>query len=439
MERILIRNALLVTLDDTQPDSLTGDLLICDNLIESISPEAGNLDQMKVDRIIDGSNYLVMPGLVNTHGHAAMTLFRGFADDLPLREWLEEMIWPIEEFLTEEDVYWGTMLAAVEMIRGGTTTFTDMYFFMEQTARAAAESGLRAVLSRGMVGFGDSAEAGLLEARQLIDRWQGEADGRINIYLGPHAPYTCPPEYLKKVIKLAEEQNRPLQIHLSETKGEVDESYNKYGKSPVELVNEVGLFEHPVTAAHCVHTSDKDLEIMAEKNVTVAHNPGSNLKLGSGVAPVAKMLEKGITVGIGTDGAASNNNLDMFEELRLTSLLQKGVNMDPTLVNAKKVLSMATFDGAQALHLESVGRLKEGYRADLIALNLNRAHLLPLHNPLAHLAYAASATDVELVIIDGKILLEKNELKTIDEERVYHEASKCAARLTGNYHDSRRA
>jgi len=431
LSSILIKNALLVTMDEKMPDYFHGDLLVVDDRLARISENPAMIEPTGSETVIDGSKLLVMPGLINTHGHTAMTLFRSYADDLPLKEWLEEKIWPIEEYLSAEDVYWGTKLAICEMLKGGTTTFTDMYFFMDKVAEAAAESGIRAFLSRGMIGFGDSAAKGLKESEEFIYSWHGAEGGRINVTLGPHALYTCPPGYLEKVIALADKTKRSLQIHLSETKLEVEESYEKYGKSPIEQVAELGLFKSRVTAAHCVHVSEGDLDVLAENKVGVAHNPGSNLKLGSGVAPVARMLAKGIKVGIGTDGASSNNNLDMFEELRLASLLAKGIAMDPTLLNAKSTLRMATLMGAKALFLENCGCLKEGWKADLIGLYLDVPHLTPMHDPIAQVVYAASAADVALVLVDGKILLEKGELKTIDEAKIRMEAARCAARLVG--------
>ena len=431
MGDILIKDTLLVTVDEQRPGYFFGDILVKGDKIARISEHPEKIDSKTAAVVIDGKNLLIMPGLVNTHGHAAMTLFRSYADDLPLQEWLEKKIWPIEEHLTADDVYWGSMLAICEMLKGGTTTFKDMYFFMDKVAEAAAESGIRAFLSRGMIGFGDSAAKGLKETEEFIQNWHGAKGGRINVTLGPHAPYTCPPPYLEKVMALATTSGRPLQIHLSETKREVEESIAQYGASPIELVNRLGLFEHKVTAAHCVHVSERDIEILAEKQVGVANNPGSNLKLGSGVAPVARMLAKGIKVGIGTDGASSNNNLDMFEELRLTSLLAKGIAMDPTLINAKTALRMATVMGAEALFMDGCGCLKEGWKADLIGLRLDVPHLTPMHDPTAQVVYAASAADVDLVLVDGKLVLEKGELKTIDEAKVRAEAARCAARLVG--------
>lgn len=429
MAGILIKNALLVPVDDQKPDFFYGDILIANDCIEAIAIHPQKLDDSKVEQVINGENLIVMPGLVNTHGHAAMTLFRSYADDMPLKDWLEQKIWPIEEHLTADDVYWGTMLALAEMIKGGTTTFTDMYFFMDRVAEAAAESGIRAVLSRGLIGFGPTSESGLKETEAFVEDWHGAENGRINIMLGPHAPYTCPPAFLQKVMDLAVKTGRPIQIHLSETRQEVEDSLKEHGFRPPKLLYDLGLFDFPVIAAHCVHLNDDDIGMLAEKNVGVAHNPGSNLKLGSGIAPVARMLQSGIKVGIGTDGASSNNNLDMIEEMRLAALLAKGISLDPIMINALTALQMATVKGAETLFLKNTGRLREGWKADLIGLRCDRPHLTPMHDPLAHLVYASAAADVDLVMVDGRVLLERGALKTLDEEKIRYESARCAKRL----------
>ncbi|MGB4618275.1 MAG: amidohydrolase, partial [Dethiobacteria bacterium] len=288
-----------------------------------------------------------------------------------------------------------------------------------------------AVLSRGLIGLGEGAGDALKEGEKLIEDWHGRENGRINVNLGPHAPYTCPPEFLKKVIEAAERTGRPLQIHLAETAGEVEECRARYALTPVQLMEREGLFRHRVVAAHCVHLEAEDIRILAERKVGVAHNPGSNLKLGSGVAPLKHLLEAGVKVGLGTDGAASNNNLDLWEEMRLAALLAKGLEMDPTLVPAMTALKMATVYGAEVLSLEQVGQLRPGYKADLVGIRKVAPHLSPLHDPVAHLVYSASAADVQLVMVDGEILLEGGELTRLDEERIIYEASRCAARLTG--------
>ncbi|HED24724.1 MAG TPA: amidohydrolase, partial [Firmicutes bacterium] len=296
----LISNALIVPVNEQKPLYFRGDLLVTGDRIEKIVERPDTIKPDGGTKIIEGDCLIVMPGLVNGHGHTAMTLFRGYADDMPLKEWLEEKIWPIEELLTAEDIYWGTLLGIAEMIKGGTTTFTDMYFFMERVAGAAAESGMRAVLSRGLVGLTDNDGKGLRETEEFIKKWHGAEEGRINVIIGPHAPYTCPPEYLKKVMALAEKTGRPMQIHLSETRKEVEESLKKWGFSPPEQLDNLGFLDYPVIAAHCVHLTRRDFNILEEKNVGVIHNPGSNLKLGSGIASTAGMLEEGIRVGLGT-------------------------------------------------------------------------------------------------------------------------------------------
>ena len=374
---------------------------------------------------------LVMPGFVNTHTHAAMTLFRGYADDMPLKDWLEKKIWPAEARLKREDIYWGTLLAICEMIRGGTTCFADMYFEMDEVARACQESGIRASLAQGLIGL-DKIKGlmGLKESKSLVRNWHRAGDGRITIMLGPHAPYTCPPEYLKKVAKTAEQLNVPIHIHLAETRGEVEECLKVHGKTPVKLVSDLGLLEQRVLAAHCVHLSPEDIELLAEKKVAVAHNPGSNLKLGSGVAPLTEMLQKNILVSIGTDGAASNNNLDMVEEMRTAALLQKGLKEDAAAIPAGTALKLATLNGPASLFLnDNIGPLRKGAKADLIVVSLKKPHLSPLHNLPAHLVYSAAASDVELVMVNGIILMEKRVLLTIDEERVLYEAQKRAEKL----------
>ncbi|MDY6825839.1 MAG: amidohydrolase [Bacillota bacterium] len=429
MKKYLVNNAMIVPVDDERSLYFRGDLLVSGERIEKIVERPETIEPDDDIEIITGENLIVMPGLVNGHGHTAMTLFRSYADDMPLQEWLEEKIWPIEELLSAEDVYWGTLLGIAEMIKGGTTTFTDMYFFMDQVAEAAVESGMRAVLSRGLVGLTDEDEKGLQETEEFIKRWHGAEEGRINVTIGPHSPYTCPPEYLKKVMALAEKTGKLLQIHLSETRKEVEDSMRQWGFSPPEQLYNMGFLDYPVIAAHCVHLTERDFYLLQEKNVGVIHNPGSNLKLGSGIASTAGMLGDGIRVGLGTDGAASNNNLDMIEEMRLAALISKGASEDPTLIDAATATKMATINGAEILGLSETGKLREGYKADLIGLRCDRPHLIPMHDPVAHLVYAAQSADVELVMVDGRILLEKGKLKTLDEEKIKTEAEKCAFRL----------
>lgn len=390
----------------------------------------GHGDKQLYDRVIQAERYALMPGFVNTHGHAPMTLLRSVADDLPLKEWLEEGVWPLENNLNSDRVYWGTMLAIVEMLKGGTTTFTDMYFFEDDIARAVAETGMRAVLCQGIVALGAGFESKLADSQRFVRDWHGKADGRITATLAPHAPYTCPQPFLDQIMDAAAQLNVPLQTHLSESPLEVKESYDQYGKSPVQVLEESHMFEFPVLAAHCVNLDSNDIDILARHDVRVAHNPGSNLKLGSGIAPVPALLDKGVTVGLGTDGAASNNNLDMLEEVRLAALIHKGVHNDPTLISAAKVLEMATCMGARAVFLEKeIGAIREGLKADLILMDLDKPHLTPRQEIDSHIVYSAQSADVSLVMVDGKILVEDGKLTTIDEERVLFESNRCAREM----------
>jgi 5-methylthioadenosine/S-adenosylhomocysteine deaminase len=316
MEKILIRADYLLPGGENWDTISDAELLIEDGIVSYVG-QRRNHPIGTVDRIIEGKNKLVMPGLINTHTHAAMTLFRGYADDMPLMDWLEQKIWPAEARLNMDDIYWGTMLAICEMIRGGTTCFADMYFHMGEVARACLESGIRASLAQGLIGIDglQEGEKRLEASKELVAQWHG-AGGLITIMLGPHAPYTCPPQYLEKVLAVAGALKVPMHIHLAETRGEVQDCLDSWGKRPIALMESIGLFTQPVLAAHCVHLSEDEIEILARRQVSIAHNPGSNLKLGSGIAPLVDLLEQGALVSLGTDGAASNNNLDMIEEMR---------------------------------------------------------------------------------------------------------------------------
>lgn len=428
--KILIKDAQILPMTKQQGEGdyyVQGNIAIYNGRISGVGniPEDGDFD-----KVIDASGCVVLPGLINTHTHAAMTLFRSYADDLPLMEWLNTKIWPIEGIMTGADVYWGTMLSILEMIKSGTTTFVDMYSFMDDVARAVEESGIRGVLSRGVIGIGPNGEASLMESVDFVKNWQGKASGRITTMLAPHAPYTCPPDYLKKVMNYADQLGVGIHIHLAETLSEVADMEKAYGKRPVELMNEIGLLERHVLGAHVVHVNEGELDILAEKKVGVAHNPQSNMKLASGIAPVAKMLRQGIPVALGTDGASSNNNLDMMEEMRSASLLQKVATMDPTSLPAYQTLEMATRNGAAVLKMEEeIGQIAVGKKADLILVDFHKPHLYPRHDTAAHLVYAAQSADVKTVVIDGKVVMENRQVLTMDEERILYEAEKCAKRL----------
>lgn len=425
-QTIILKNVELLSDHD---ELIQTDITISDDCITSIGTAMETGDKA---RVIDCTDKLAIPGLINTHTHAAMSLFRSYADDMLLMDWLENKIWPAEANLTAEDVYYGTLLAIAEMLKTGTTTFADMYFYMPQVAEAVAESGIRAVLARGMTGLGANALQSLVESEAFYRDYHHTADERITVMLGPHAPYTCPPDYLKKVVALAQKLGAEIHIHLSETAGEVENCFKQYGKSPIELMSELGVLDCGVLAAHCVHVSTEDIQIMRQKQVRVAHNPGSNMKLASGIAPVPQMLAAGLCVGLGTDGAASNNNLDILEEIRLAALLHKVSARDPLVIPAQTAVKMATSFGAQALGLsDKVGRLAPGFKADIVLLDMNSPHWCPRHNRLSLLAYSASAGDVHTVIANGKIVVENRRLTTIDEEKLLYEAHKRSMRLTG--------
>jgi 5-methylthioadenosine/S-adenosylhomocysteine deaminase len=381
------------------------------------------------DQVIDGNDMLATPGFVNTHNHVAMTVFRSYADDMQLMDWLEKKIWPAEAKLTNEIIYAQSMLGIAEMIRGGTTAYADMYDHMDQEAKAVQETGIRACLCRGSIGVGPNAQAGLDESRQLFTDWNGAADGRITVMMGPHAPYTCPPDYLHKFVDMAHELGSEIHIHLSETKGEVENIKKQYGKTPIALMNELGVLDCGCLAAHCVWVDDNDLDIMAQKDVRVAHNPGSNLKLASGIAPVPKMLAKGITVGLGTDGASSNNNLDIFEEMRLATLIHKADTLDPLAISAATAVDMLTEQGAKCLGYKNIGKLESGYKADITLIDREGLHWYPKNNTLSLFVYAGNSFDVDTVLVNGKVLLRHKEFTTLDVEKVKSEAERTKNKL----------
>lgn len=388
-----------------------------------------DVEGISSDEVIDGKGMLALPGLINTHTHVAMTLFRSYADDLALMDWLQNMIWPAEAHLDDDIVYWGSMLAFAEMIRGGTTAFCDMYMFMESCAKAAEKAGIRGNIARGLAGVTPNGEKALEENIRLYQDWNNACDGRIRIMLGPHAPYTCPPEYLKKVRDASEKYGIPIHIHLAETKGEVETCIEKFGITPIALMNQIGLFDRPTLAAHCVHVNEEDIQIMAEKHVCVAHNPGSNLKLASGIAPVPKMRSAGITVGLGTDGASSNNKLDMFAEMRLAALIHKAAALDPFAVKADEAMQMGTAEGAKCLGYDDLGALDEGKLADIILIDRSGYHWKPRFNSISLAVYAGNSMDVDTVIVNGQLLMRGKELLTIDKEQLDFETERVTKKL----------
>ena len=383
------------------------------------------------EQTIDAKDMLAIPGFVNAHTHASMTLLRSYADDMELMTWLNDHIWPVEAKMISNDIYWGAALAAVEMIQSGTTTFADMYGpFMERVADVVTESGMRGVLSRGIIGVAPDGEKKLEENISLYEDYNGAANGRIKVMFGPHAPYTCPPEFLKKVAAAAQRLGAEVHIHMNETKAEIEQITKQYGKRPFEYVEDTGLFESPTLAAHCVHLSDDEIAIIKKHHIRVAHNPGSNMKLASGIAPVPRLLKEGVTVALGTDGTSSNNNLDMLQEVQLAALLHKVNEYDPLAVPAFEALKMGTEYGAKAVGLDGIGRLEAGVKADIVLVSMKGAAWVPRFNEVSLLVYSGSAADVDTVICDGKVLMQHREILTLDEEKIKYEAQKCAERLT---------
>jgi len=381
------------------------------------------------DTSIDCAGKLGIPGFINAHTHLAMVLFRGLADDVPLRVWLEDHIWPIEAKLEPEDVYWCTLLAIAEGIKGGTVAFADMYFHIDEVARAVEESGVRALLSYGMIAptLDPKGASELRQAEMFVERWEGAADGRIHTAISPHTLYTCGEDVWRQAVDLAKESGVPVHTHVAETRRESDEWHDATGLSPVASLERYGAFEVPLLAAHCVHVDVEDIATLVEHDVRVVHCPKSNAKLGSGIAPVNAMREAGVTVAIGTDGAASNNRLDMMEEIRAAWLLQRAKDENAMTPSAADVVRMATEDGRKALGL-GPGGLTQGGAADLVLLDTDRLHTTPRHDPAAMLAFAADGLDVTDVIVDGRWLMKDGELLTIDEERVKSEVNRLLDR-----------
>ena len=382
------------------------------------------------DRVLNGTGRLAIPGFVNAHCHTAMTLLRGYADDMDLESWLFNEIFPAEAKLTDDDVYWGTMLGIAEMIRGGVSCVNDMYLKMDNVASAFCDSGMRAMISIGPLLTEKRGDA-LVDidgCKAFFKRWDGASGGRIGVNIEIHSVYLYQPDTLIEGARLAKGLGAAIHIHILETATERRNMLGQYGESSVFLAEKYGILDVPVVAAHCVHVDDGEIAILKRKGASVAHNPTSNLKLASGVAPVTKMLESGVNVCLGTDGASSNNTLDIMMEMRQAALVHKGVSGDPTAVPAATAFGMATQRGARALGLggRGVGALEAGGKADITLVSLDKPHTQPLHNHLSALVYAARASDVDTVIVDGNILMEQRRLTTIDEEKIIFMAAQSA-------------
>ena len=423
-KNILIKDATIIA-----DEIIKGSLLIENDKIVEISDK---IEISDAEEVILADDKILLPGLVNTHTHLSMTLMRGLADDIPLDSWLNNHIWPVEANLTGEHCYAGALLACAEMIKSGTTCFNDMYFFMDQVAKAADEAGIRGMLSHGMIDFGDEEKRKneFKETIRIIKKCHNTGDGRIKVAFGPHSPYTCSQELLEGVKKESNKYGVRIHIHVSETQKEVSDIQEIHGKRPFEYLNDINFLGEEVTAAHAVWVSDSEIDIIKEKNVKLSHNPSSNMKLSSGISPVAKLLDKEVCVSLGTDGPASNNNMDLFEEMKISALLQKVNTMDPTVLSAENVYKMATINGANSLGLENeIGSIEVGKKADIVLVNMKIPKLTPFRNPISHLVYSASGGDVDTVLCNGEILMKNKELLTIDEARVIEIAENASEDL----------
>ena len=428
--KILFKNADILVKEDIFKVISNAYLAVDGDKISYVGTEKpmGEFDEIK-----DMNGKILMPGLINCHNHCPMVLLRGIGSDLPLQQWLFDTVFPIEDKLTAEEIEAGSELALLEMISGGTVSFSDMYFEPETTIRAVAESGMKANITRPVQSFdpNETPEQSyrMKEAIELYDKYNNTFDGRVLIDFCIHAEYTCTETIARAFIEKVNERNGNLHIHLSETKREHDECVEKYGKTPAEWFDSLGGFDSSAFAAHCVWLSESDMELFRRKGVSVIHNPTSNMKLASGFAPIQRMLDMGINVALGTDGASSNNNLDMFEEMHIASIIHNGYILDATVMNADTVLNMATANGARVQRRENCGELKVGNKADIIAVSLDSPHMVPALDKKALLTYSAQSSDVTMTMVDGKVLYENGEYKTLDKEKIYFDINRAVEKL----------
>ena len=428
---LLVRDCLLIPMDGREPIE-NACLAVREGRIVYADRPRGRV--FRAEEVVDGRGKAVLPGLINCHTHAPMTLLRGLGEDVPLDKWLKEHIWPVEARLEPEHIYWGALLACLEMALSGVTCFCDMYFHEGRVAEAVLKSGLRAVLAPGILDAPgpEVGERLFKDAIRVFERYNGAGNGRIRVIFGPHAIYTCSRELLERIRDKARELGTGIHIHLAETEREVEECLDEHGKTPAEYLDELGLLGPGTSIAHGVHLSDRDIALLAERGVGVAHCPVANAKLGVGVARVPDMLASGLAVGLGTDGPASNNTLDLFETAKFACLLQKAVNRDPTLLPARKALEMATIGGARALGIdELVGSLEPGKRADFVLLDLRDARMVPLHDVFASIIYAAGSRAVEAVFVDGKPVVLNRRPVSVNLGEVVERVAQMAAELVG--------
>ena len=429
----LIRNGLVLLVDGAGWKTEKKDIRIDGNRIVRVGEDL----PAEGCTVIDATDRLVIPGLINAHTHAYMTMHRNYADDLAFFDWLDK-VQQVEESMTEEDIYWATLLAIIEMIRSGTTCFVDMTIKsakektgpLSAAAGAVADSGFRAVISRGLAGVSDSEES-LMKFGQVVHEMElFKGESRLQFLHGPHAPYSCMADYLQKLTQSCKDRGIGQTIHLSESLAEMDGIAKEHGTTPIQYVDSQGVFDVPCIVAHAVYATEEDIRIMAEKHVSVAINPKSNMKLGNGFAPAKAFLDAGINVCLGTDGCGSNNSLNMFQEMNAAALAYKGANRQARCIGAADVLKMATLNGAKAIGREGeLGEIREGALADLVLLRLNEPQFIPANNLVSGLVYSAKGSEVDTVLVDGRVLLRDGKLTTIDENRVYGEIRKITARL----------
>lgn len=424
MSSLLIREVLV--LDGQMERAEKRDVLVQDNIIHTLAAP-GSLEQ--ADQILSGkSKKALIPGLVNTHTHSAMTLLRGLGEEKPLMEWLKQKIWPIESRLKPSHIYWGTKLGMLEMISRGVTCFGDMYFEMDQVARAALEAGMRAGLSRGIIGDDPSR---IQENLSLLKEYH-DPDGLIHVQFGPHAPYTVPIRTLQHIAELSVEHDTGVHFHFLETEWEGNYLSEEYSLTPLQYLEASGLCEVPqLILAHAVWFPENEFNSLSQKNITLVHNIKSNLKLGSGIMPLSPMLRSGISIALGTDGAASNNELDVWSEMKTAALVHKGIFRDPTIVSAQQVLNMGTLMGARALGFEKTGLIREGWKADLILIDLDKPHYVGVNeeNLACFLVYSGSSADVQSTIIGGRVVYKGDDFLTLDEEEILSNARSARTEL----------
>jgi len=431
---LIIQGDYIVSMDADGTVYRNAAVAVDQGVIVAIGDIAEISDRYDSQDLLRGENRIVMPGLINGHSHAAMTLLRGVADDLSLMDWLNNYIFPAEvRFVDPEFVRIGTELACWEMIRGGTTTFVDMYYFPDTIAEVVASCGMRALVSAPVIDQrspgGEDAADSLTKGIAFVERWQGR-NPRVMPIFGPHANYTLNAEQLRATREAADAAGVAITIHMAESPFEIQYSKDTYGMTSIEFFESIGFLNGPVIAAHVVWPTDAEIRILAERKVGVIHNPTSNMKIASGISPVASMLQAGVRVGLGTDGAASNNDLDMWEEMRLAALLQKVDRMDPEVLPASTVLTMATRGGAEAIGIgEQVGSVTVGKRADIIQVSFDDVHFIPTYDVISHLVYVADEQDVASVVVDGKVLMKDHEMLTIDTDKVRREATALAATI----------